>query len=329
MGTQKALVKKRFVATDWLLEFILLGLIVFFAVAAPMFFTGSNMLNILRNISFKGIIAFGMTMVIIAGEIDLSVGSMVGFSCVLTAFMTNALAAVGMDLTLAVIIAMALTLISGYIIGCLVAGLVTKFKVPSFIATLATMSILKGAGLIISGGFPITGFPDWFSQIGSGYIGPIPTPAIFFIVILIIMYYVMRNTPFGRSIYAVGSNQESARLSGINVARVKRIIFAVTSMFAAAAGIMISSQLNSGSPMAGDSWEMDVISSVIIGGASLSGGAGTIRGTLIGCIFMGVLLNGMTLMNVNDYWQYVVRGFLILGAVLMNTQIKNKNIQSA
>jgi ribose/xylose/arabinose/galactoside ABC-type transport system permease subunit len=136
------------------------------------------------------------------------------------------------------------------------------------------------------------------------------------------MFHVMNNTPFGRSIYAVGSNKESARLSGIDVNRVKRAIFAITGCLTALAGVMISSQIFSGSPLSGKEWEMDVIASVIIGGASLAGGSGTIRGTLMGCIFLGVLLNGMTLLNVNEYWQYEVRGLLVFLAVLLNIVIK-------
>jgi ribose/xylose/arabinose/galactoside ABC-type transport system permease subunit len=138
------------------------------------------------------------------------------------------------------------------------------------------------------------------------------------------MFYVMSSTPFGRSIYAVGSNKEAAKLSGINVNYVKMIIFAVTTMFAALAGVMTSAQVISGNPTLGQSWEFDVISAVIIGGTSLYGGSGTVRGTLIGCVFLGILLNAMTLMNVSDYWQFVLRGGLILVAVLINTQFKGR-----
>ena len=181
--------------------------------------------------------------------------------------------------------------------------------------------ILRGAALLITNGYPILGYPAWFTIIGAGYLGPIPVPAIFFIAVLIVMFYIMKSTPFGRSIYAVGSNAEAARLSGINVKRVKSVIFSITAALAGLAGIMISSQINSGAPLTGQGWEFDVISAVIIGGAALSGGSGTIKGTLIGSIFLGILLNGMTLLNVSDYWKFVVRGGLILGAVMMNILI--------
>ena len=316
--------RRKFHLTDYLLEIILLVLIIYFAFAAPNFFTGSNFFNILRSASFKGIIAMGMTMVIISGEIDLSVGSTVGFSSVINAIILTTMIASGVDSVFAVSIAMIITLTTGFFIGTGVATIITRYGVPSFIVTLAMMSILRGVAFLASGGFPIIGFPSWFRFIGSGFIGPIPFPVIVFVTILLVIFYVMRNTPFGRSVYAVGSNREAARLSGINVQRVKRIIFGVTTMLASGAGIMISAQVISGSPVAGTSWELDVISAVIIGGASLFGGSGTVRGTLIGSIFLAVLLNGMTLLNVNDYWQYVVRGALILAAVLLNTQIKGK-----
>jgi ribose/xylose/arabinose/galactoside ABC-type transport system permease subunit len=303
------------------LELILVALILAFSLATPSFFTGSNMLNILRNIAFKGIIAFGMTMVIISGEIDLSVGSMVGFAGVLTAFLNKLLSESGVNPTLAVSIAIVITLVVAFGIGRFIAFLITKFSIPSFIATLAFFLVLKGVALVISNGYPILGYPSWFTVIGAGYLGPIPVPAIFFIVALFIMWHVMKSTPFGRSIYAVGSNVEAARLSGINVKRVKSIIFSTTATLAAIAGIMISSQIDSGAPLTGGGWEFDVISAVIIGGASLSGGSGTVKGTLVGSIFLGILLNGMTLLNVNDYWKFIVRGALILIAVLMNTLI--------
>ncbi len=321
-NTKVVIEKKKFSLNDWLLEIVLLILVVAFVFIAPNFPTVGNALNILRNISFKGIVALGMTMVIIAGEIDLSVGSGIAFFGVMTAFLTKNMLAAGMNEYATIVIAIVVVMIGGYAIGAGVSTIITKFGVPSFIATLAMMQLLRGSALLVSGGFPIISYPEWFGFLGSGYIGPIPFPAIIFIVVLIVMAYVMKNTPFGRSIYAVGSNKESARLSGINIGRVKRKIFGITGLLTAGAGIMISSQIVSGSPLSGQAWEMDVIASVIIGGASLSGGAGTVRGTLIGCIFLGVLLNGMTLLNVNEYWQYIVRGVLILAAVLINILVK-------
>ncbi len=314
---------RKFRITDWLLECILLVMILVFCFVANNFFTMGNMWNIVRNISFKGIIACFMTMVIVAGEIDLSVGSTVAFAGVVTATINKSLSA-SIDPTLACILSMLSTLIICGVIGYLMAMFITKLSVPSFIVTLAGMQILKGAALIIANGFPIQGYPKWFKFLGSGYVGPVPFPAIIFILFLLVAWYIMRHTPFGRSVYATGSNREAARLSGIDVTRVRSVIFVLTSISAGLAGIMVSAQLNSGSPNTGANYEMDVISSVIIGGASLAGGAGTIKGTLIGCIFLGVIINAMTLLGVSEYWQYVIRGSLILFAVFLNTMVKSR-----
>lgn len=324
MESKSQLRLKKFRITDWLLEGILLILLVFFSIVADKFLTPGNLLNIVRNISFKGIIACFMTMVIIAGEIDLSVGSTVAFAGVMAAYVNKALAGTGVDPVLACVAGMVAALLLSTLMGLLMSIFITKLCVPSFIVTLAGMQLMKGAALIIANGFPIQGYPSWFKFLGSGYLGPIPFPAIVFIVFLCTSWYVMKSTPFGRSIYAIGSNREAAALSGIPVNHVRRVIFMLTSAAAGLAGIMMSAQLNSGSATVGSNYEMDVISSVIIGGASLAGGAGTIKGTLIGSIFLGVIMNAMTLLGVSDYWQYVVRGSLILFAVFLNTMVRDR-----
>lgn len=312
----------KFRVTDWLLEIILLLLFLIFSVTANNFFTVGNILNIIRSISFKGIIACFMTMIIIAGEIDLSVGSTVAFAGVLTAYLNKMLVSAGMDPTIATCIGIVIAVAASALVGGCIALFVTKLKVPSFIVTLAAMQLMRGAALLIANGFPIQGYPKWFKYLGSGYVGPIPFPAVLFAIFIVVAWYIMINTPFGRSIYASGSNPESAILSGINVDRIKCIIFMLCSASAGLVGVMVSAQLNSGSPNVGSNYEMDVISSVIIGGASLSGGAGTIRGTLVGCIFTGIILNAMTLLGVSDYWQYVVRGALVVFAVFLNTMVR-------
>ena len=317
-------IKKKFRITDWLLEIILLALFLVFSFIATNFFTIGNILNIIRSISFKGIIACFMTMVIISGEIDLSVGSTVAFAAVITAYINKMLVTGGVDSTLATCIAMPIAIILCAMVGWCISAFITKLKVPSFIATLAAMQLLRGAALLIANGFPIQGYPSWFKYLGSGYVGVIPFPAVIFALFIIVCWFIMQYTPFGRSIYAIGSNPESAMLSGIAVNKIKAIIFMLTSAAAGLVGIMVSAQLNSGSPNIGESYEMDVISAVIIGGASLSGGAGTIRGTLTGIIFTGIILNAMTLLGVSDYWQYVVRGSLVVFAVFLNTMVKQK-----
>ena len=297
--------------SEWLLEIILLVMIVLFGIIAKNFLSVSNLFNILRSISFKGIIACMMTLVIISGEIDLSVGSTVAFAGVVTAYFNKLFSqTLGMPAAAAILAAMVLALALSALVGMVIAMITTRLRVPSFIVTMAAMQLLRGAALLTANGFPIQGYPSWFKFLGSGYVGPVPFPAIVFAVFLFITYYILTQTPFGRSVYAVGSNAAAAELSGLNVKRIKTTIFMLTSVAAGIAGIMVSA------------YEMDAIASVIIGGASLSGGSGTIRGTLVGCIFTGILMNSMTLLGISDYWQYVVRGSLIVFAVFLNTMVK-------
>ena len=223
----------------------------------------------------------------------------------------------------AVWIGMLTALVIGAVIG-LINGLVrTRYNIPSFIATLAMLNILYGVSAIISMGFPVTTLPPWYNWIGAGrFFNLIPVPALWLAIAFVFVFIIMNKTTFGREIYAVGGNPEAARLSGINVNFVKIIILVIVQVFAAFSGIM------SGSSTFGRGYEMDVIAAVIIGGTSLSGGIGKAWGTLVGIIFMGVINNGMTLFGVGDFEKYVVRGLLILGAVLLNT-IQLQSLQKA
>lgn len=304
----------------YMMEIVLLVIAIVIAFTAPGFFTLANLLGILRSSALKGVIAFGMTMVIICGEIDLSISSTVALSGIITALVGGKLEAAGI-----------LPLHTGVIIGMLVAFAVaaglgafngfirTKFNIPTFIITLAMMNVIYGASALLSKGFPLTTLPDWYNIFGAGMVWHIPVPAIILVIIFIIVHIIMTYTTFGRSVYAAGGNPESARLSGINVKKVKILVMIGVQVLAALGGIMCSSQVMSAAHNFGKGWEMDVIASVIIGGASMNGGIGKVRGTFVGIIFLGVLLNGMTLMNVSEYIQYIVRGGLILAAVLINT----------
>ena len=311
------------------MELVLLVLCAVLAFRAEGFFSTDNLLNILRNVSMQGVIAFGMTMVIIAGEIDLSVGSMVAFSGCLAAWLTAFLSAPheagptpgwkpNLPAMPAVVIAACVSVAVGYGLGRLTGYLRVRFRVPTFISTLAWLTVLKGAAMLVTGGFPITPFPDGYNVLGGGYVLGIPFPALIFVVVFVVAWFVMDFTAFGRAIYAVGGNAEAARLSGIQVAQVKTRVMGIVAALAAVSGLMLSSQIMSGNASVAAGWELDVISAVIIGGTSLMGGSGSMWGTLIGVIFLGVLVNGMTLLNVSEFWQYVVRGVLILVAVLIN-----------
>ncbi len=298
---------------------ILLIMVVVLSIVADGFLSIGNMLGILRSVAITGVIAFGMTMVIIAGEIDLSVGSTIGLSGVIVAKVAGALDAAGiMPLQYAAIVGMLAALLLAAVIGFLVGKIRTRFQIPTFIITLAMLNALYGTAAIISNGFPITTLPSWYGFIGAGMLGRIPVPALWLLLAFVVSLILMNYTRFGREIYAVGGNLESARLSGINVSRIKISVMVIVQVMAAFAGIILSSQVYSGSASFGRGYEMDVIAPVIIGGASLNGGIGKVSGTLIGIIFLGILLNGMTLLGVDDYVKYVVRGLVILLAVLVN-----------
>jgi len=196
----------------------------------------------------------------------------------------------------------------------------TRYNIPSFIITLAMLNVLYGFAAIISHGFPVTTLPDWYNWIGAGqFFGIFPVPMLWLLIAFGIVYLIMNLTRFGREVYAVGGNPEAARLSGINVTFVKIAVLAIVQILAAFSGIILSAQVMSGSSTFGRGYEMDVISAVIIGGASLNGGIGKVWGTFIGIVFLGVINNGMTLFGVDDFQKYVVRGLLILFAVLLNT----------
>jgi ribose/xylose/arabinose/galactoside ABC-type transport system permease subunit len=312
--------------TNGILEIILILLCCVLAVAASGFLTAENLLNVLRNVSMQGVIAFGMTMVIISGEIDLSVGSAVAFSACLTAFLTQKFAGEWFTLPMMAAIgaAIVVALIIGFLLGVFTGFMRTRYQVPSFITTLALMTGLSGAAELITNGFPLTPFPGWYNFIGGGYLAGIPFPAILFLLTFFVLQFLMNFTSFGRSVYAVGGNAEAARLSGINVSRVKMMVLGITAFLAALSGVMVSSEIMSGTATTAKGWELDVIAAVIIGGTSLMGGVGRIWGTMVGVIFLGILMNGMTLLNVSEYWQHVVRGVIILVAVLLNLLQKEK-----
>jgi ribose/xylose/arabinose/galactoside ABC-type transport system permease subunit len=302
------------------LEIILIFLCIVLAFTAPGFFTTENLLNVLRSVSMQGLIALGMTMVIIAGEIDLSVGSAVAFAGCFTAYLTQFLSGppIALPVALAVSAAIAITLTVGFLLGTFSGIMRTKYQVPTFITTLALMTGLSGAAELITNGFPLTPFPGWYNFMGGGYLVGIPFPAIVFLLAFAAVHFLMNFTSFGRAVYAVGGNAEAARLSGIDVSFVKIMVLSITAALAALSGILQSSEIMSGTATTAKGWELDVIAAVIIGGTSLMGGVGRVWGTMVGVIFLGVIINGMTLLNVSEYWQHVVRGTLILAAVLLN-----------
>jgi ribose/xylose/arabinose/galactoside ABC-type transport system permease subunit len=307
---------------DHILEVILIILIIGLTFVAHGFLTWSNWMNIFRSNSLKGVIAFGMTMVIIAGQIDLSIGSTVGLTGVIVALCCRELVARGMNVNLACIIGITVSFAMAIGVGWLHGFFQHKTGMPAFIVTLASLNALYGLAGTLSG-YPIPNqFPAWFNQLGSGRIGGqdgIPIPAIVLAVAFLVVLFVMGYTTTGRAVYAVGGNPESARLSGIDVGKTKIFAFITIQILAVISGFMTAGQVMAGTYSFGRGWELDVIAAVVVGGTSFTGGIGTIWGTLIGVIFMGVLTNGMTLLNFDLYTQYIVKAVIVFLAVLISS----------
>jgi len=304
---------------------ILIAFYILVAFTGRGFLTLDNQLNILRNVAVPGMIAFGMALVIIVGEIDLSVGSMVAVSACITAWMVDWLSGGAMEASVWVVGAAMLSAISfAAAVGWFNGMLRQKIGVPTFISTLAMMATLAGVANLITGGAPIESFPSWYYVIGSGRLFHVPVPVYLLLLAFVLTWVLTNHTALGREIYAVGGNIEAARLSGINVWWVKTICLMITCVFAAIGGIVYSSLINSGNSTIARGLELEVISAVIIGGVSLFGGKGSIWGAFVGVLFLGVLLNAMTLWGFNPYAQQVVKGALILGAVLVNFVIDRK-----
>ncbi len=275
------------------------------------FLTPKNIFNVLRQISTNLYIACAMTMVIILGGIDLSVGSIIALS--------GCIAAGGVSrYNLPLFAALILGLFVGVLIGIFNGLFIAKTTIPAFIVTLATMNIARGLAYVYTGGSPVRVVTKEWQFLGAGYIGPIPTPVIILVVILIISGFILNTTKLGRYIYAVGGNAEAARFSGINVARVKFLVHMYSGLMAGLSGIVLASRMYSGQPTSGEGAEMDAIAAVVVGGTSMAGGSGTIGGTIIGALIIGILNNGLNLLNVSSFWQYVVKGIVILLAVYID-----------
>ena len=293
-----------------LLALILIAVII--TIINPSFMTATNILNVLRQVSISALIAFGMTFVILTGGIDLSVGS----TLALTGAIAASMLASGFDPILTILAALLLGAILGGINGVIIA----KGKVAPFIATLATMTIYRGLTLVYTEGRPVSGLGDSvaFQMMGKGYFLGIPVPVVTMILAFLALWFILHKTTFGRRIYAVGGNEGASRLSGINTDRVKIMVYSLTGMLAALSALILTSRLNSAQPTAGTSYELDAIAAVVLGGTSLTGGKGWIFGTLVGALIIGVLNNGLNLIGVSSFFQQVVKGVVILIAVLID-----------
>lgn len=295
---------------------ILLGVVM--TILSPYFLTFDNVFNVGTQIAVVAILALGQTFVIVSGGIDLSVGSVLGLSGIVFGWAT-----VVANQPLPV--ALALGLGAGAVAGLTNGLLITLGNLPPFIATLAMLSAARGLALVISGGQPLNPIPDAIQTLGSGDLfGFIPLPVILMLIMWALTIGILRSTYAGRCMYAIGGNEEASRLSGINVSRQKLFIYTLSGFFAAIAGVLLAARLASAQPQAGFTFELDAIAAVVIGGASLAGGVGTASGTLVGALILGVLRNGLNLLNVSAFWQQVVIGVVIALAVMTDTLRRRK-----
>ena len=301
---------KKFLMKYVMYLFLILMCIVL-TIASDKFLTLTNLMTIIKQISIQSIVAIGMTMIIISGNIDLSVGSLVALCSVSCAMLMNK----GLPTIIAVLAAVIIGAFAGFITG----GVTAKLKLHSFLVTLALMTALRGLAQTLTNGRPVAGLPSSFSKVASGTVGPVPLLVIYMIVLYAIFMYVMKYTAFGRSIYAVGSNQESARLSGINIEKVKTLVFILSGALCGIAGVLLTAKVRSGDPTCANAWEMDTIAGAIIGGTDMNGGEGKLGGTIIGLLFVGILANGMVLLGVSAYMQSVIKGLVIFMAVIINS----------
>ena len=294
---------------------LVIGLVLSFA--SPYFFTANNLLNVLLQAATISIIAAGFTVVLIGGEIDLSIGSAIGLTAsVVSILIIREGMPVGAGIVLALCVGLVLGLFNGYV--------TVFFRIPSFVVTLATLGIAHGAGLLLTAGRPVAGFPDSYRVIGQGLVGPVPLPIIIAACVYGLIFFVLRRTSFGIQLYATGGNREAAQLAGVRVPRVLILAFVISGICGALAGIVLSSRLDSGHGNFGATNLLDAVAAVVVGGASLMGGAGSVIGTLGGVLIIATIRNGLILLNVQAFWQEIAVGTIIIVAVVINQVAKGE-----
>jgi len=300
---------------------VIIGLVlifIFFTIMKTKFISVGNVLNMLRQTSINGFLAIGMTFVVLTGGIDLSVGSIVGAAGMFTALVARAES--GQPWYVAVLVGLAVGLVLGTLNGVIVAYL----RVPAFVATLGMLSIARGITFMASDAKPVPGLSQGFLQIGGGSVGIIPIPILILAGVLVLSFVLLYKCPYGRYVFATGGNAVSARVSGINIKWITCSVYMISGVLAGLAGIVLTSRVTSGLAQSGDGYEVDAIAAAVIGGNSLSGGRGRLWGTIIGFLIMGVMNNGLDMMAVSSYWQLVIKGLIIIGAVMLDSLNENK-----
>ncbi len=293
---------------------VLLIMCIIISITTDKFLTAANVVSVLRQISINTYIALGMTLIIILGHIDLSVGAIVAMSGTLTVgFIVNQ----GMPVPLAIILGILIGVLTGFVSGFIV----SRFRVPAFIITMAMMNVANGVAYVYSGGQSTRITNEFFSAIGMGYLFKvIPLPVIYMVILIIVISFVLNKTKFGTYVYAIGGNRESARLSGVPIKKVEIIVFTLSGFLSAFAGLVLCSRMYSGQPSVGGGYELDAIAACVLGGTSMSGGKGRISGTVFGALVIGIISNGLNLIGISSYWQLIIKGLIIACAVLLDVQ---------
>lgn len=289
---------------------VLMGMMIIFSIASKYFFTVNNLRTVALQSSIIAIVAIGQTLVLITGGIDLSLGSVIGLSGMVSSFL--------MVNNIPIPASILGGLITGATFGLINGLLIVYGKLPPFVVTLGTMSIVRGLCLLMTNGIPISGLPESFAVLGNGYFLGLPNPVWIMLILTILFHYMLTKTPLGLYIYASGSNIQAARLSGINTRKTVVLVYTFSGILAAVAGLIFASRILSGQPVAGTGYELNAVASSVIGGTSLSGGEGIVSGTLIGALIIGVLSNGLNLMNVSAFLQQVLIGVVIIIAVFID-----------
>ena len=293
---------------------VLVLLCVIVSIATSKFLKPNNLISVLRQISINAYIALGMTLIIILGHIDLSVGAIVAMSGTLT---VGFIVTQGLPIPVAILLGILLGMAAGMISGMIV----TYFRVPAFIITMAMMNVCSGVAYVYSGGQATRINNDFFSAIGTGYLfNTIPLPVVYMIILIIVISFLLGKTKFGTYIYAIGGNREAARLSGVPIKKVEIAVFTISGVLSAFAGLVLCSRMYSGQPSVGNGYELDAIAACVLGGTSMSGGKGRISGTIFGAMVIGIISNGLNLIGVSSYWQLIVKGLIIACAVLLDSQ---------
>lgn len=293
---------------------IFVGICILASILSPTFLTEANLTNVLRQVVVVSLLACGVTFIIILGHIDVSLGSVLALCGVIA----GSVMAITASVILAVVAGVAVGMVTGIVNGFVI----TFFRIPSFIMTLAMTTVARGAVLLYTGGSPVTGLGD-FKVIGQGSLGPVPISVLILAIVIVISWILLNKTKFGRYVYAVGGNERAARASGINPDSIVVKAFIFNGILCAVAGIVLMSRINSGQPAGGVGYEFDAITAVVVGGTSLMGGTGTITGTIIGSLIIGVINNMLNLMNVSSYWQQIIKGLIIAIAVILDVWTKS------